>query len=502
MSLSIQTNVASLVAQNNIRVNTNFQNDTITQLSSGYRINSSADDAAGLAVANQYRGDTAELNQGVLNASNGVAQLQIADGGLNNISTILDRLRTLATESASTTFVGNRGTLNNEYQGLLTEVNRQAANIGLNTGGTSSNNQVTYVGGGNNQSNAQVSVNLSGAAVDAAGLGIASTSVEGAGTELTAGAAGALNAILLNTGGNFLAGGGVQAFTFQTAGVQTVATVTGTTAGLTANQAISSLNSQLQAVGVTAQVGNDGLLQFSSANAFSVSAGAISAGTGLATATSNANNAANYNVSTLATATFPPVANGDTITFTQPGGSGTALATVTLNAANAGATETTAITAINAQLAGSGITAVADQTNAGAISFQSASAFQVSDAVSTGAAATNLFTAVGVQAVTAPSTTATPTANALTALNSITSAVSNLGSVQGIVGAGINKLNYAVSLAQSQITNFSVAQSNIRDANIAAEAANLTKAQVLQQASLAALAQANSAPQSLLALLK
>jgi flagellin len=104
--------------------------------------------------------------------------------------------------------------------------------------------------------------------------------------------------------------------------------------------------------------------------------------------------------------------------------------------------------------------------------------------------------------VTAPSTTATPTANALTALNSITSAVSNLGSVQGIVGAGINKLNYAVSLAQSQITNFSVAQSNIRDANIAAEAANLTKAQVLQQASLAALAQANSAPQSLLALLK
>jgi flagellin len=80
MSISIQTNVASLVAQNNIRINTNFQNNTITQLSSGYRINSSADDAAGLAVANQYRGDTAELTQGVLNANNGVAQLQIADG--------------------------------------------------------------------------------------------------------------------------------------------------------------------------------------------------------------------------------------------------------------------------------------------------------------------------------------------------------------------------------------------------------------------------------------
>jgi flagellin len=123
----------------------------------------------------------------------------------NNISTILDRLRTLATESASTTFVGNRGTLNNEYQGLLTEVNRQAADIGLNTGGTSSNNQITYVGGGDNQANAQVSVNLSGAAVDAAGLGIGSTSVQQAGTELTG------NATLLNTGGNFLAAGATQA---------------------------------------------------------------------------------------------------------------------------------------------------------------------------------------------------------------------------------------------------------------------------------------------------
>ena len=98
MSLSIQTNVASLEAQNSIRINSNFQNNTIQQLSSGYRINYSADDAAGLAVANLYQGNIAELNQGVLNANNGVSGLQIVDGGLNNISTILNRLRTLATQ--------------------------------------------------------------------------------------------------------------------------------------------------------------------------------------------------------------------------------------------------------------------------------------------------------------------------------------------------------------------------------------------------------------------
>src|SRR4051794_20038961 len=211
MSLSIQTNVASLVAQNNIRANSLFQSNTITQLSSGYRINSSSDDAAGLAVANKYRGDTAELAQGVLNANNGVSALQIVDGGLNNISNIIDRLRTLATESASSTFTGDRGTLNTEYQGLLTEINRQASNIKLNTGGTSNTNLITYVGGGSNASNAQVSVDLSGAnnAVDSTALGLSASSIAGGGTKISG------NTIRLdNTATSFLAGSQTQAFTF------------------------------------------------------------------------------------------------------------------------------------------------------------------------------------------------------------------------------------------------------------------------------------------------
>jgi len=81
-------------------------------------------------------------------------------------------------------------------------------------------------------------------------------------------------------------------------------------------------------------------------------------------------------------------------------------------------------------------------------------------------------------------------------------AVLKLGVAQAAVGKGENQLNYAISLANSQISNFSAAQSQIRDADVAAEAANLSKAQVLQQASIAAMAQANSAPQAVLALLK
>lgn len=74
--------------------------------------------------------------------------------------------------------------------------------------------------------------------------------------------------------------------------------------------------------------------------------------------------------------------------------------------------------------------------------------------------------------------------------------------VQGKVGTGQNKLMYSIALAQSQISNFSTAESRIRDADVAAEAANLTKVQVLSQASMAAMAQANSAPQQVLALLR
>jgi flagellin len=93
-------------------------------------------------------------------------------------------------------------------------------------------------------------------------------------------------------------------------------------------------------------------------------------------------------------------------------------------------------------------------------------------------------------------------ANALTAIGHLGTAVTTLGQTQGRVGTGENDLNYSISLAQSQITNNSAAESRIRDADVAAEAANLTKSQVLEQSSVAALAQANAAPQALLKLLQ
>src|SRR5580704_13684444 len=177
MSLSFQTNVTSLVAEDNLEVNSQFQANTIGQLTSGYRINSSGDDAAGLAVANGLRSSVSELTQGVRNANDGVSILQTVDGGLNNISNILDQLKSLATQSASGTFAGNRNTLNQEFTTLLGEIDRQAANIGLGTGtGTSAqyNASLTvYIGGGSTQANGGVTIDLSasGNIVNSGGLG-------------------------------------------------------------------------------------------------------------------------------------------------------------------------------------------------------------------------------------------------------------------------------------------------------------------------------------------
>src|SRR5512141_1692024 len=113
-SFSVVNNIASINAQANLNTTSVGSQKALNRLSSGYRINYSGDDAAGLAVANGYRSEVATLSQGIRNANDGLSTLQIKDGALNNISTLLDRLSTLASQSASAGFAGNRTTLNSE----------------------------------------------------------------------------------------------------------------------------------------------------------------------------------------------------------------------------------------------------------------------------------------------------------------------------------------------------------------------------------------------------
>ena len=100
-SFSVVSNIASANSAANLVGTQRSLNTTLTRLSSGFRINQSGDDAAGLAVANAYRNDIAVVNQGIRNANDGLSSLQIKDGAVGNISTLLDRLATLSTQAAS-----------------------------------------------------------------------------------------------------------------------------------------------------------------------------------------------------------------------------------------------------------------------------------------------------------------------------------------------------------------------------------------------------------------
>lgn len=490
MSTSIVTNVSSLIARENLRVNNEFQGRTINRLTSGLRINSSADDAAGLAVANRFRSDITELTQGVRNANDGLSTLQIVDGGLNNISKILDRLKTLATQSASNTFTGDRTTLNNEYSELLTEINRQASNVGLVAGGANNTNISVYVGGGSSQANAKVSIDLSGVGnrVDSSSLGVGGTQVVNGGVTT-----GTVN---LDTAGTLLTGGS-QSISFQLydaslgANVTKTVTVDGGASGINADQAVAQLNDQLNTFGITASKGTDGILQLSSSRAFSALAGTASAGTAFATAAAEVTNSSNYRHEIAA---YTAATDAQTITVQNAQGA----VNVTLAAsADAAAVKT----ALNSAMSSLGIEVVGYSGTDG-ISIQSSSAFSITVTEAAGAAGGINGTTAGALVVTAGDTSASATGNALAAVSSIDAAITALGRVQGKVGTAQNKLQYSIQLAQSQIASFSAAESRIRDADIALEASNLTKAQVVQQASLAALAQANSAPQAVLALLR
>ncbi|MBS1820891.1 MAG: flagellin [Acidobacteria bacterium] len=130
MSLGVLNNISAIYAQTNLnRTQASLQN-TLTQLSSGSRINSGADDAAGLALADGLHANVAALTQSAQNASAGVGLLQTADGALSQVTNLLNRAITLATQAANGTLNTNQvSSADQEYQNILTEI----ANIGSTT---------------------------------------------------------------------------------------------------------------------------------------------------------------------------------------------------------------------------------------------------------------------------------------------------------------------------------------------------------------------------------
>jgi flagellin len=179
MSFSVNTNLASLNSATTLEKTDMHLQRTLARLSSGLRINSSADDAAGLAIANRHRLDYTGLTVGIRSANDAISTLQIEDGAMSNITSLLDRALTLASQAASDTFTGSRATLDNELQSVLSEITRTATAAGLETGNANLNARSVFVG--NTQTSTSASVTYVSfaltTAVDAQGLGISSQNV-------------------------------------------------------------------------------------------------------------------------------------------------------------------------------------------------------------------------------------------------------------------------------------------------------------------------------------
>jgi flagellin len=130
MSLGVLNNLSAMYAENNLNNTTNSLNTVLQQLSSGSKINSGADDAAGLSLVNGLQANSQALSQSQTNASEGVGLLQVADGALSQVTSLLNRAVTLATEASNGTLNGTQdAAANQEYQSILSEI----SNIGSTT---------------------------------------------------------------------------------------------------------------------------------------------------------------------------------------------------------------------------------------------------------------------------------------------------------------------------------------------------------------------------------
>jgi flagellin len=496
--------------------------------------------------------------------------------------------------------------LNTQFQTDVSEINRQAQAIGLNTGGTFATNMSVYLGGGQGNStagslsNGTVSVDLSKSTVDAQSLGLSGVqATNGTGYDLGNSSATSVNAIL--TDANNIAGEAtdVTKFTFNGPGFGTAAnpaapvTVSVNLAGVTGaagsgsasdlTNLVNNINTAIQAAGtaaagalptasqaafaaaniqatiVTNSTGGQQLGFTSSNSAFAVSSGDLmssalmgsfaagvadgSGGAGAITqtaagstelATAGVNGAANaaapltlnaaITAGTTQTVTISaggPSGNLNSVTVNLNStntaaltGAGGALATINQALQDSGSADLQSIAAVQtgssasktfnfvSTLPGFTVTIGSDANDASGTVEGVTNASMAASATSAAGATATGATLSGLQVGTLASADISTIAGATSAIAAVSNAVSKMGTAQAAVGNGEDQLGYAINLATSQITNFSSAESQIRDADIAKEAANLTKAQTLQQASIAAMAQANSAPQAILSLLK
>ncbi|HKW15932.1 MAG TPA: flagellin [Terriglobales bacterium] len=482
MSLSILNNPASLAAQNELSVTSANLQSTLFQLSSGSRINSGADDAAGLAIADGLQANITALTQSARNANDGVGKLQVADGALSQVTTLLNRSVTLATESANGTVSDSQRTaIQAEYSSILAEINR--------IGSTTTYNGTTIFA---NQGDATSATTSLTATTTLGGQGGFAT---GAGTGLTTGSAlltsGSPAGLTLTINGNLVYTAGA------TDTVQNLITAVNATNQYTA--AVSGGHLVVTAIGNTTAPTVAGTLTTNANTAVGAFAG--TAGTAKAVTVTSADSTRSVTVTDNGGLTVQQL-------ITDIGNSNQGFATQLVNGALViSDTESTQSPTVSGTATAGGVLG-AFSTSTGAAQ----TAIYLSDSTTAGSSpidvgigaisTTSITEGGGGNPVNLSTTDLSTQAAAQTTLNSINQAIQNVASMRGTLGAGINRLQSASNVINNQVQNLTTAEDGIRAADIPSTVANLTKYSILEQTGIAALAQANQTQQLVLSLLK
>lgn len=523
MAQVINTNIASINAQRQLYKSGNSLHTSMERLSSGLRINSARDDAAGLAIADRMTSQVRGLNQAARNANDGISVAQVAEGALGEVSGVLQRMRELAVQAANdTNTASDRLSIQKEVAQLQQEITRIATQTQFNgknilTGefiaqsfqiGAYADQTISFSIGSARATDigANSLVTTSASVSGSAAQAITGTSVHTMATNRIAdqtltitGATGTPTAVSLASGSsNALSAkdvadrvNGAGATTAVTATAISRAFLTGLSTSGTfqlglygANQASSSSSP----VNVTANISNN--------NDLSALADAIN----------------NVAAATGITAELSP--DKASLTLTQSQGynigienfrnaSGATGATLSMSTVDASSTSVLASSGTGGFLVGSPAILAAGSSGAGlvvgTVSFSSSQGYSITTSTSgtlfgTGTVASNLSdvgsASVGTQK------------QANDAIKRIDGALSFIDDMRATLGALQNRFNSAISSMQSTSENVSAARSRIQDADFAAETAELSRTQILQQAGTAMLAQANASTQNVLKLLQ
>ena len=610
MALTVNSNISSLNAQRNLNTSQSSLTTSLQRLSSGLRINSAKDDAAGFAIAERFSAQIRGNDQAARNANDGISLAQTASGDLDQIGANLQRVRELAVQASNASnSASDRASLNLEANQLIEEIDRVAKNSSFN--GTKlldgSFASKSFQVGANSSANDQISIaSISSARTNALGVGSGSSySTVKSGSAVKAGVlvagdltingknvgassadgvsyigssssgiakAAAINAVSGETGvtatvsattlaGTTVSGGAaaIAAGNILINGVDIGAISAATTAGVRGGQISAAINAKSNQTGVTATFDTTtGAVALTAADGRNITIGndgtttavALSADqTGLGVATTAGSATAGDTTATIAIAgtttrsTVTLSSSGSAgITLGSGGGTGSGSGTtavgqttainagdITVNgvsigavAADSGSANANLIAAVNAVSAQTGVVAansagkltLTSATNGGIEIVTKATATEVNTSFAlgkttiagAGLSAGNLT--AGYKAATATagaglsSLDFTSSAGALAALDTIDAAINTIAKTQGALGAYQNRFESTIASLQTTTENLTASRSRIKDADFAKETAALSRAQVLQQAGTAILAQANQSSQGVLSLLR